>query len=194
MAIALLFLLFLIVMVLGLARFHSRPKNFPPGISILWLDFTHFSIASYCQRFILYCSLGPRGLPLLGYAPFLLFGGATYKLLQKLAKTYGPVAGFFMGPSQAFVSVVGAKAVREALFNDDLIGRPSTNVIRNLTYGEALGNMMFFNYLFHAPYCLFWPINKASCSPTGTFGRSSVVLRYVICAISDSAGQTSTAN
>jgi methyl farnesoate epoxidase/farnesoate epoxidase len=59
--------------------------------------------------------------------------------MQNLAKTYGPVTGFYIGP-KAFISVVGPEAVREALQNNDLNSRPSgTPLIRSLTFGKELG-------------------------------------------------------
>lgn len=59
--------------------------------------------------------------------------------MKKLAKKYGPVVGFYIGPSQPFITVVGPEAVKEALHNDDLNGRPSTSVILARTFGEKLG-------------------------------------------------------
>ena len=56
-------------------------------------------------------------MPLLGYiTPLLSTKEPFYKILQNLAKTYGPVTGFYIGP-KAFISVVGPEAVREALQN-----------------------------------------------------------------------------
>lgn len=70
--------------------------------------------------------------------------------MKKLAKTYGPVAGFYVGPNQPFISVVGPQAVKEALHNDDLNGRPSNSVILARTFGEKLGLSMFskLDYVF----------------------------------------------
>ena len=48
-----------------------------------------------------------------------------------------------MGPNQPFISVVGPQAVKEALHNDDLNGRPSNSVILARTFGEKLGLSMF---------------------------------------------------
>jgi hypothetical protein len=45
-----------------------------------------------------------------------------FKAMQKLAKTYGPVTGFYLGPTQPMISVVGTEAVKEALQNNDLNG------------------------------------------------------------------------
>lgn len=99
---------------------------------------------------------GPRGLPLVGYAPFMmrLNPKKPYKGLQKLAAKYGPVTGFYVGPRTPFISVCGAKAVKEALHNDDLIGRPDSWVILNRTFGEPLG---IFKYTFFLLIDGTWP-------------------------------------
>ncbi|KAI9552865.1 hypothetical protein GHT06_020749 [Daphnia sinensis] len=102
----------LAVLVLLIIKASQRPRNFPPG---------------------------PRGVPILGYLPFLSNGEPVYRTMKKLAKTYGPVAGFYVGPNQPFISVVGPQAVKEALHNDDLNGRPSNSVILARTFGEKLG-------------------------------------------------------
>jgi len=77
-------------------------------------------------------------VPLLGYVPFLPKGN-PYKAMQKLAESYGPVVGFFLGPKQPIISICGAKAVKEALHNDGFIGRPNNSLIRSRTFGEKLG-------------------------------------------------------
>ncbi|EFX83960.1 hypothetical protein DAPPUDRAFT_47261 [Daphnia pulex] len=59
--------------------------------------------------------------------------------MQKLARTYGPVTGFYLGPTQPMISVVGTEAVREALQNNDLNGRPSGAILLSRTFGERLG-------------------------------------------------------
>lgn len=64
-----------------------------------------------------------------------------FKTMQKLAKTYGSVTGFYLGPTQPFISVVGAQAVREALQNNDLSGRPSGAIVLSRTFGERLGKL-----------------------------------------------------
>jgi len=63
-----------------------------------------------------------------------------YKALQTLATKYGPVCGFYLGPRTPFISVCGTKAVREALLNDDINGRPSNWFILSRTFGESLGD------------------------------------------------------
>ena len=75
----------------------------------------------------------------MGYISFVLKRGNQYKTMQKLGKIYGPVVGFFLGPKLPFISVCGAKAVKEALQNDDLIDRPDFKVIRDRTFGERIG-------------------------------------------------------
>lgn len=80
-------------------------------------------------------------MPLLGYGPFIPRKLPMPTFLQNLAKKYGPVTGFFLGP-QAFVSVVGPQAIKEALLNEDLNGRPSGAIIKSRTFGEKLGNLL----------------------------------------------------
>ena len=68
---------------------------------------------------------GPRGLPIVGYLPYLSQDDAKYlhKSLMRLADIYGPVCGFYIGPTQPFVCVSGAVAVRETLLNEYLAGK-----------------------------------------------------------------------
>jgi hypothetical protein len=42
---------------------------------------------------------------------------------MRLADKYGPVCGFYIGPTQPFVCVSGAVAVRETLLNEYLAGK-----------------------------------------------------------------------
>jgi len=58
----------------------------------------------------------------------------------KLSEIYGPVVGFYMGPTQPLISVCGYEAVKEALHNDDLSGRPHLAAARERTYGKDLGS------------------------------------------------------
>nr|QST15063.1 CYP370A1 protein [Diaphanosoma celebensis] len=110
--------LFLVLVVCGLLLLNTRrPKNFPPG---------------------------PRGLPLVGYLPFLNKWDPDYqhKGMEKLAGVYGPVTGFYLGPSRVMISVCGPEAAKEALLNKDLDGRPVFKFVEARTYGQRLG-MMF---------------------------------------------------
>lgn len=88
-------------------------------------------------------------MPLLGYiTPLLSKKEPFYKILQNLAKTYGPVTGFYIGP-KAFVSVVGQEAVREALQNNDLNSRPSgTPLLRSLSFGKVFNFLINNNNFF----------------------------------------------
>lgn len=85
-------------------------------------------------------------MPLIGYLPKYTTQTPEgepiniYQYLISVSKTFGPVAGFFMGPLQTpFISVCGAEAVKEALNNPDLDGRPDTPVGRSRTAGLGLG-------------------------------------------------------
>lgn len=60
----------------------------------------------------------------------------------KLSQIYGPVTGYYVGPSQFFVSVCGYEAVREALNNQDLDGRPDSAARRERNFGKRLGNKL----------------------------------------------------
>jgi methyl farnesoate epoxidase/farnesoate epoxidase len=81
-------------------------------------------------------------LSLLGYlSPVLSKKESFAKAMQKLAKKYGPVTGFYSGPiTQPMISVVGTEAVKEALQDKDLNGRPSGAILLSRTFGERLGN------------------------------------------------------
>lgn len=83
-------------------------------------------------------------MPLFGYIPFLSKLDPKYPHLglKRLGERYGPVTGFYLGPSQPFISVCGYEAVKEALYNDDLIGRPSNAARRERTFGQKLGQMI----------------------------------------------------
>ncbi len=83
---------------------------------------------------------------MLGYAPLMPKKEPIFKVMQKLAKTYGPVTGFYLGPTQPFISVVGPQAVKEALQNNDLNGRPSGAMLKTRTFGERLGKIAIFNF------------------------------------------------
>ena len=79
---------------------------------------------------------------MLGYIPFIKKHDPVYpfKAMIKLADIYGPVVGFYMGPTQPFISVCGYEAVKEALHNDDLNGRPL--LVARRTYGDELGSFI----------------------------------------------------
>jgi hypothetical protein len=92
--------------------------------------------------FDFYCLIGPRGMPFLGFAPFFPTNKPFFSTLQKMAKKYGPVIGFYLGPTQPFISVDGKQAAKEALLNNDLNGRPSGTVIISRSFGEKRGNLI----------------------------------------------------
>ncbi|KAK4014855.1 hypothetical protein OUZ56_027365 [Daphnia magna] len=94
----------------------KRPHNFPPG---------------------------PRGLPLVGYLPFFSSWDPQYphKAMKKISEVYGPVVGLYVGPSRPVISVCSHEAMKEAMLNDDLNGRPDSAVMMARTFGEKLGIM-----------------------------------------------------
>jgi len=63
--------------------------------------------------------------------------------MMRLSSIYdSSVVGFYLGPSQPFISICGYEAVKEALHNDDFNGRPALK-IRLITDGKVhtgLGN------------------------------------------------------
>ncbi|EFX83937.1 hypothetical protein DAPPUDRAFT_194538 [Daphnia pulex] len=101
-----------VLLIAFLVKLSLRPSNFPPG---------------------------PRGVPLLGFAPFLPKNEPFFRAMQKMAEKYGPVTGFYLGPFLPFISVDGHKAVKEALHNNDLNGRPSGTLVISRTFGKKLG-------------------------------------------------------
>ena len=86
------------------------------------------------------------GLPLVGYIPFLtkLDPKFPHLAMKKLADLYGPVLGFYLGPTQPYISVCGYEAVKEALNNEDLSGRPTSAARRERTFGKRLGIYALF--------------------------------------------------
>jgi methyl farnesoate epoxidase / farnesoate epoxidase len=94
------------------------------------------------QLLIIQVETGPMGVPLLGYIPFIKKHDPVYpfKAMIKLSEIYGPVVGFYMGPTQPFISVCGYEAAKEALHNDDLIGRPYLPAQQERTFGKKLGS------------------------------------------------------
>ncbi|GFU45719.1 cytochrome P450 2J6 [Nephila pilipes] len=64
---------------------------------------------------------GPRGLPVLGYLPFL--GSEAYRTLHNLTDKYGPIFSFYLG--RKLVVVLGNyDVVKEALSNNKIMDRP----------------------------------------------------------------------
>jgi hypothetical protein len=61
-----------------------------------------------------------------------------HKAIGNLAHKYGEVAGFYLGPSP-MVLVSGLAAIREALNNPELQGRPTSaiNKLENKKLGEV---------------------------------------------------------
>lgn len=99
-------------------------------------------------------------MPLIGYIPKYEkkdSKGETvnvYQHLVNVSKIYGPVMGLFMGPLQTcMISVNGPEAVKEALTNPDLDGRPDTPVGRGRTAGLGLGNA-YLEILFTYSLCI----------------------------------------
>jgi 26-hydroxylase len=64
---------------------------------------------------------GPRGLPLVGYLPFL--GGDAHLCFADLAEKYGPIFSLKLG-SQFVVVLSDHKLVREAFRREDFTARP----------------------------------------------------------------------
>jgi Cytochrome P450 len=143
-----------VVVIFILAKLSRRPPHFPPGK----IDYVYTIFTLFCPQYLVtllvlkigskgntretFATLtGPRGAPLLGYAPFLPKKEPLFKAMQKLAEEYGPVTGFYLGTTQPFISVVGTQAVKEALQNNDLNGRPSGALLLSRTFGERLGNI-----------------------------------------------------
>ena len=114
----------------------------------------------------------------MGYLPFLSNEEPVYKTMKMLAKTYGPVCGFYVGPNQPFISVVGPLAVMEALNNEDLNGRPSNSVILARTFGEKLGLLPYSNESdsinLHLQYDKAMKSFQVWFSLTGNFGVNNV--------------------
>ncbi|XP_064086738.1 methyl farnesoate epoxidase-like [Macrobrachium nipponense] len=81
---------------------------------------------------------GPPRYPFIGY-PFLE-KHLVHKHMWRLSDTYGPVVGIYFGP-QRTVIVNGWEAVKEALANEDLNGRPDNVFIRYRDGGEVKGVM-----------------------------------------------------
>ncbi|CAH2007037.1 unnamed protein product [Acanthoscelides obtectus] len=116
----LLLLLTLLIIAIVLYGYQStrKPKNFPPG---------------------------PRWWPFLGSAPQVQFlrkkTGHLLLATSKLARKYGPIIGLKVGGEQIII-VHGAKALREFLGNEDLIGRPNRKPDTYRSWGKRLGIVM----------------------------------------------------
>lgn len=92
---------------------------------------SHISIAIFTLllSFILYnrsrpkykLPPGPRGLPFVGYLPFL--GKKPFKTFQELRRTYGDVFSIRIG-NKTNVVLNSFSAVQEAFKNDSFLGRP----------------------------------------------------------------------
>lgn len=59
--------------------------------------------------------------------------------MKKISEVYGPVVGLYVGPSRPVISVCSHEAMKEAMLNDDLNGRPDLAVMMARTFGEKLG-------------------------------------------------------
>lgn len=81
---------------------------------------------------------GPPRLPIVGFLPFLE-KHLPHKQLWRLSSTYGPVVGLYFA-MQKIAVVNGWEALKEALQNDDLNGRPES-LFTNLLYGRQRGVM-----------------------------------------------------
>lgn len=73
---------------------------------------------------------------------FLFVMGSTISAQgdEKDGRSYGPVVGTYMGPTQPIISVSGHEAIKEVMLNDDLSGRPELAIMMARTFGEGLGN------------------------------------------------------
>lgn len=81
------------------------------------------------------CPPGPRGLPLVGFLPFL--GKDFHRTLQTLAAVYGPVYQIFLG-SKRVVVISDHKLVRRAFSQAAFSGRPDTELTKLLQgYGGS---------------------------------------------------------
>lgn len=79
--------------------------------------------------------IGPRGLPLLGNLPQLVF--SLFPTLQSWAQKYGDVYTVRLG-SRTIVVVNGHRAVRRVLLCDDFAGRPHFEMFKYMADGRAM--------------------------------------------------------
>jgi len=86
-----------------------------------------------------------------------------FRAMINMSKIYGPVVGFYLGPRQAFVSVCGYEATKEALLNEDLNARPNLASIRERTFNKRLGNFSILEFMnlefliWWMAFLKFWP-------------------------------------
>lgn len=69
-----------------------------------------------------------------------LFAELPHQAIQKLAKRYGEVTGFYLG-RRPIIVISGMDAIREALMRQDLGGRPSPNEYQKLLTGGFVCGM-----------------------------------------------------
>uniref|UniRef100_H2YMP1 Cytochrome P450 2U1 n=1 Tax=Ciona savignyi TaxID=51511 RepID=H2YMP1_CIOSA len=95
---------------LALYYWYRRPKNYPPG---------------------------PRGIPLLGFLPFL--GNYPERTMYKWSKKYGPVMSVRMG-RQDWVILGDHETIRQGLVNqgNSFSGRPLIATIDQITEGHGI--------------------------------------------------------
>ena len=60
------------------------------------------------------------------------------RAMKKMSEVYGPVTGIYLGLSPV-ISVCSHEAVKEALLNEDLNGRPHSSITLARNFGEQLG-------------------------------------------------------
>ncbi|KAK9214237.1 hypothetical protein WN944_006225 [Citrus x changshan-huyou] len=90
---------------------------------------------------------GPRGLPLVGYLPFL--GTDLYKSLTKLAEAYGPIYKFWLA-NKLFVVVSSSSIAKEMVRDKDTIFSNRQTTVATLT--PTLGG----NDIVFSPYGAQW--------------------------------------
>lgn len=93
---------------------------------------------------------GPKGLPFLGFLPFL--DKDFHITLTNLAKKYGPLYQIYLGGKRVVV-LNDARLVREAFRQPVFSGRPDTELTKLLQgYGECY---LFIIYLLPDAMCMF---------------------------------------
>lgn len=71
-----------------------------------------------------------------------------FSAMPELSRRFGPVVGFFLGPSQPVIAVCSREVAKEALLNTDLDGRPDHFNVTSLTFGEKLGKSVHLSINF----------------------------------------------